>query len=180
MQQAAWVCLDLSYPSRKEFVKWCDCVMGPIYIEITLCDISGSWREQCSRAPGPQDTLKGLYIAVTIDRRFYRRLYKYVNRCYLIGFCGYTSVPQRKQSCENYQENSSLHSKWVWEIEMFYRLTAGQGGGTLHTLEGKLPCSGRDPFPLPERETFHSPSFICFITALRSVAVDLSPFLLFL
>ena len=41
VQQAAWVCLDLSYPSRKEFVKWCDCAMGPIYIEITLCDISG-------------------------------------------------------------------------------------------------------------------------------------------
>jgi len=35
------VCLDLSYPSRKEFVKWYDCVMGHIYIEITLYDISG-------------------------------------------------------------------------------------------------------------------------------------------
>lgn len=41
VQQAAWVCLDLSYPSRKEFVKWYDCVMGHIYIEITLYDISG-------------------------------------------------------------------------------------------------------------------------------------------
>ena len=103
-----------------------------------------SWRERCSRALGPQDTLKGLYIAATIDRRSYRRLYKYVNRCYLIGFCGYTSVPQRKQSWENYQENRSLHSKWVWEIEMFPGLTAGQGGGTLHTYEGMLLCRGRD------------------------------------
>jgi len=86
----------------------------------------------------PQDTLKGLYIVATIDTRFYRRLYKYVNGCYLIGFFGYTSVPQRKWSCENYQENSSLHSKWVWEIEMSHRLTAGQGGGALHTLEVSL------------------------------------------
>lgn len=116
-----------------------------------------SWREQCSRAPGPQDPLKGLYIAATIDRRFYRMLYKYVNRCYLIGFCGYTSVPQRKQGCENYQENSSLHSKRVWEIEMSPTLTAGQGGGILHTFQGKLSAlegilssPGKETSPLTE------------------------------
>lgn len=69
--------------------------MGPIYIEITLYDISGFLKgsgavERWARY------FEGLYIAATIDRRFYRRLYKYVNRRYLIGFCGYTSVPQRE------------------------------------------------------------------------------------
>lgn len=51
--QAAWVCLDLSYPSRKEFVKCCDCVMGPIYIEITLCDISGFLKGAVQSSAGP-------------------------------------------------------------------------------------------------------------------------------
>lgn len=29
---------DLSYPSRKEFLKCCDCAMNIIYIEITVCN----------------------------------------------------------------------------------------------------------------------------------------------
>lgn len=134
-------------------VRW-----APFTLKSHYAIYQDSWRERCSRALGPQDTLKGLYIAATIDRRFYRRLYKYVNRRYLIGFCGYTSVPQRKQSCENYQENTSLHSQGVWEIEMFPGLTAGQGGGSLYTLEGKLLCQGRDPVLLQEKETLHSQS----------------------
>lgn len=41
---------------------------------------------------------------------------------------------------------------------MFPGLTAGQGGGSLHTLEGKLLCQGRDPVLLREKETLHSQS----------------------
>lgn len=107
-----------------------------------------SWREQCSRAPGPQDPLKGLYIAATTDRRFYRVLYKYVNRCYLIGVCGYTSVPQREQSCEKDQGSSSLHSEWASEIEMFHRLTAGQGGATVRPFQGELSALEEIPSSL--------------------------------
>lgn len=131
-----------------------------------------SWRELCSRAPGPQDPLKALYIAATIDRRFYRVLYKYVNRRYLIGFCGYMSVPQRKQSCENYLENTSLHSKWVWEIEMFWRLTAGQGGDALHPFQGKLPALGKI-LSFPRKWAFPLTEFLCSVAVFLLVAVNL-------
>lgn len=115
-----------------------------------------SWRERCSRALGPQDALKGLYIAATIDRRFYRRLYKYVNRRYLIGFCGYTSVPQRKQSCENYQEtvvcilslrnrNVSLDdSRWGW------RRSAYLGREASVPWKGSPPSPRKGDLPLPQ------------------------------
>lgn len=50
---------------------------------------------------------------------------------------------------------------------MFPGLTAGQGGATLHTLEGKLLSRRRDPSLLPERETFPSLSFHLFSNSAR-------------
>lgn len=104
VQQAAWVCLDLSYPSRKEFVKWYDYGMWATFtLKSHFTIYQDSWRERCSGAACAHKMLwKALYIVATIDTRFYRSLYKYVNGRYQIGLFGYTSVPQRKWSCENY------------------------------------------------------------------------------
>lgn len=73
------------------------CDVGHIYIEITFYDISGLLKGTVQWSACAHKILwKALYIVATIDTRFYRSLYKYVNGCYLIGLFGYTSVPQRK------------------------------------------------------------------------------------
>lgn len=86
VQQAAWVCFRFKLAQQKrvcEVVWLCD---GPhlhwnhIIGYIWPPEGSGAVERLC-----PQDALKGLYIVATIDTRFYSRLYKYVNACYLIG-----------------------------------------------------------------------------------------------